>query len=165
MIVCRGIALFTARRYDEAIRLKEAHNPTNELRCWLAASYAAAGRVERPGPRWRNSWPPPSATWSSFPVAGWRIGSPTCTASSSTAIRRIRSSVRRSASGRAEIGSSGVSRRTCFRPAARKSARKNFGLTALAVRRHCLSTKLKQACRGRAPSPPSAAPGGADCSA
>jgi hypothetical protein len=26
--------------------LNQAHNPTNELRCWLAASYAAAGRVE-----------------------------------------------------------------------------------------------------------------------
>jgi TolB-like protein/Flp pilus assembly protein TadD len=46
VIVCRGIALFTARRYDEAIAtLKQAHNPTNELRCWLAASYAAAGRL------------------------------------------------------------------------------------------------------------------------
>jgi adenylate cyclase len=47
VIVCRGIALFTARRYDDAIAtLKQAHNPTNELRCWLAASYAAAGRVD-----------------------------------------------------------------------------------------------------------------------
>src|SRR5262249_50035934 len=47
IMVCRGIALFTARRYDEAIAaLKAAHNPTNELRCWLAASYAAAGCVE-----------------------------------------------------------------------------------------------------------------------
>jgi TolB-like protein len=46
MIVCRGIALFTARRYDEAIEtLKQAHNPTYELHCWLAASYAAAGRL------------------------------------------------------------------------------------------------------------------------
>jgi adenylate cyclase len=46
MIVCRGIALFTARRYDEAIEtLMQAHNPTYELRCWLAASYAAAGRL------------------------------------------------------------------------------------------------------------------------
>jgi len=45
VIVCRGIALFTARRYDEAIEtLKQAHNPTYEWRCWLAASYAAAGR-------------------------------------------------------------------------------------------------------------------------
>ena len=43
-IVCRGIVLFTARRYDEAIEtLKQAHNPTYELRCWQAASYAAAG--------------------------------------------------------------------------------------------------------------------------
>ena len=46
VIVCRGIALFTARRYDEAIEtLKQAHNPTYEQRCWLAASYAAAGRL------------------------------------------------------------------------------------------------------------------------
>ncbi len=42
----RGIALFTARRYDEAIAvLKQVHNPNNEVRCWLAASYAAAGRL------------------------------------------------------------------------------------------------------------------------
>jgi len=47
VIVCRGAALFTARRYDEAIAaLKRAHNQTNELRCWLAASYAAAGRID-----------------------------------------------------------------------------------------------------------------------
>jgi TolB-like protein len=47
MIVCRGMALFTARRYDEAIdTLMQAHNPTHELRCWLTASYAAAGRLE-----------------------------------------------------------------------------------------------------------------------
>jgi len=47
VIVCRGAALFTARRYDEAIAaLKQAHNQTNELRCWLAASCAAAGRVD-----------------------------------------------------------------------------------------------------------------------
>ncbi len=40
----RGIALFTARRYEEAIAtLKQVHNPNNEVRCWLAASYAAAG--------------------------------------------------------------------------------------------------------------------------
>jgi TolB-like protein/Tfp pilus assembly protein PilF len=40
----RGIALFTARRYDEAIAtLKEVHNPNNEVRLWLAASYGAAG--------------------------------------------------------------------------------------------------------------------------
>jgi len=47
VIVCRGIALFTARRYADAVAtLTQAHNPTNELRCWLAASYAAAGRVD-----------------------------------------------------------------------------------------------------------------------
>jgi adenylate cyclase len=42
----RGIALFTARRYEEAITtLKEVHNPNNEVRCWLAASYAEAGHL------------------------------------------------------------------------------------------------------------------------
>ena len=42
----RGIALFTARRYEEAIAtLKQVHNPNNEVRCWLAASYAAAGHL------------------------------------------------------------------------------------------------------------------------
>jgi len=47
IIVCRGMALFTARRYEDAIAaLTGAHNPTNELRLWLAASYAAAGREE-----------------------------------------------------------------------------------------------------------------------
>jgi TolB-like protein/Tfp pilus assembly protein PilF len=46
----RGIALFTARRYDEAIVvLKQVHNPNNEVRCWLAASYAAAGRLAEAG--------------------------------------------------------------------------------------------------------------------
>jgi TolB-like protein len=42
----RGIALFTARRYDEAIAiLKQVHNPNNEVRFWLAASYAGAGHL------------------------------------------------------------------------------------------------------------------------
>jgi hypothetical protein len=42
--MCRGVALFTARRYDEAVAtLKQVHNPTNEVRLWLAASYAGAG--------------------------------------------------------------------------------------------------------------------------
>jgi adenylate cyclase len=42
----RGIALFTARRYEEALAtLKQVHNPNNEVRCWLAASYAAAGHL------------------------------------------------------------------------------------------------------------------------
>lgn len=46
MIWYRGIALFTARRYDEAIAtLRQVHNPTNEVRCWLAASQAAAGHL------------------------------------------------------------------------------------------------------------------------
>jgi adenylate cyclase len=44
MILCRGIALFTARRYDEAVAaLKRVHNPTNEVRLWLAASSVGAG--------------------------------------------------------------------------------------------------------------------------
>jgi adenylate cyclase len=43
----RGIACFTARRYDEAIEtLKQAHDPINEVRGWLAASYAHAGRLQ-----------------------------------------------------------------------------------------------------------------------
>jgi len=42
----RGITLFTARRYDEAIAvLKQVHNPNNEVRFWLIASYGAAGRL------------------------------------------------------------------------------------------------------------------------
>ena len=41
----RGIAYFTARRYEEAIAaLKQVRNPINEVRAWLAASYAQAGR-------------------------------------------------------------------------------------------------------------------------
>ncbi|HKP27732.1 MAG TPA: hypothetical protein VJV39_27930, partial [Dongiaceae bacterium] len=41
----RGIAYFTARRYDEAIAaLKQVRNPINEVRAWLAASYAQSGR-------------------------------------------------------------------------------------------------------------------------
>jgi TolB-like protein len=44
--VCRGIAYFTARRYEEAIAtLIQVPNPNNEVRCWLAASCAKAGRV------------------------------------------------------------------------------------------------------------------------
>jgi TolB-like protein/Tfp pilus assembly protein PilF len=43
----RGICCFTARRYDEAIAaLRHARNPINEVRGWLAASYAQAGRRE-----------------------------------------------------------------------------------------------------------------------
>jgi TolB-like protein len=43
----RGITYFTARRYDEAITaLKQVRNPINEVRAWLAASYAQAGRPE-----------------------------------------------------------------------------------------------------------------------
>ena len=42
----RGIAYFTAGRYDEAITaLKQVRNPINEVRAWLAASYAQAGRL------------------------------------------------------------------------------------------------------------------------
>lgn len=43
----RGIACFTARRYDEAIAtLRQARDPINEVRGWLAASYAHAGRPQ-----------------------------------------------------------------------------------------------------------------------
>jgi adenylate cyclase len=46
VIDCRGIALFTARRYDDAIAtLQQVPSPTSETWCWLAASYAAAGRL------------------------------------------------------------------------------------------------------------------------
>jgi hypothetical protein len=39
-----GIAYFTARRYQDAIAaLKNVRNPVNEVRGWLAASYAQAG--------------------------------------------------------------------------------------------------------------------------
>ena len=42
----RGIALFTARRYEDAITmLKQVHNPNNETWFWLTASYAAAGHI------------------------------------------------------------------------------------------------------------------------
>jgi TolB-like protein/DNA-binding SARP family transcriptional activator/Flp pilus assembly protein TadD len=45
IIDCRGVALFTARRYDDAIAtLRQVPSPTYETRCWLAASYAAVGR-------------------------------------------------------------------------------------------------------------------------
>jgi TolB-like protein/DNA-binding SARP family transcriptional activator/Flp pilus assembly protein TadD len=41
-----GIVCFSAHRYDEAIAaLKHARNPINEVRGWLAASYAQAGRL------------------------------------------------------------------------------------------------------------------------
>jgi TolB-like protein len=43
----RGIVCFTARRYDEAIAaLRQARDPINEVRGWLAASYAHAGRLQ-----------------------------------------------------------------------------------------------------------------------
>jgi hypothetical protein len=42
-----GIACFSARRYDDAIAaLRQARDPINEVRGWLAASYAHAGRLE-----------------------------------------------------------------------------------------------------------------------
>jgi tetratricopeptide (TPR) repeat protein len=42
-----GIACFSARRYDDAIAaLRQARDPINEARGWLAASYAHAGRLE-----------------------------------------------------------------------------------------------------------------------
>ncbi len=43
----RGVACFTAGRYDEAIAdLRSIKGPINEVRGWLAASYAGAGRLE-----------------------------------------------------------------------------------------------------------------------
>jgi adenylate cyclase len=43
----RGMAFFTARRYDEAIAaLRTIEDPINEVRGWLAASYAGAGRLD-----------------------------------------------------------------------------------------------------------------------
>ena len=43
----RGITFFTARRYDEAIAsLRTIKDPINEVRGWLAASYAGAGRLD-----------------------------------------------------------------------------------------------------------------------
>ncbi len=43
----RGIAFFSARRYDEAIAtLRIIRDPINEVRGWLAASYAGAGRLD-----------------------------------------------------------------------------------------------------------------------
>jgi adenylate cyclase len=43
----RGAFCFTARRYDEAIAaLRQARDPINEVRGWLAASYAHAGRLD-----------------------------------------------------------------------------------------------------------------------
>ena len=42
-----GIVCFTARRYGEAIAaLRQTRNPINEVRGWLAASYAQAGRLQ-----------------------------------------------------------------------------------------------------------------------
>jgi TolB-like protein/Flp pilus assembly protein TadD len=43
----RGITFFTARRYDEAIvSLRAIKDPINEVRGWLAVSYAGAGRLD-----------------------------------------------------------------------------------------------------------------------
>ncbi len=43
----RGAACFTAKRYDEAIAdLRSIRKPFNEVRGWLAASYAGAGRLD-----------------------------------------------------------------------------------------------------------------------
>jgi TolB-like protein/Flp pilus assembly protein TadD len=44
---CRGIALFSARRYQDAIdTFIQLPEPNIEIRCWLAASYARAGRID-----------------------------------------------------------------------------------------------------------------------
>ena len=43
----KGAACFIAQRYDEAITaLRQARDPINEVRGWLAASYAQAGRLQ-----------------------------------------------------------------------------------------------------------------------
>jgi len=43
----KGIVCFTARRYEEAIAaLRQSRDPINEVRGWLAASYAHAGRQQ-----------------------------------------------------------------------------------------------------------------------
>jgi TolB-like protein len=43
----KGMAYFTARRYDDAIGiLRTIKDPVNEVRGWLAASYAGAGRYD-----------------------------------------------------------------------------------------------------------------------
>ena len=43
----RGIACFTAERFDDAIAdLRSIREPINEVRGWLAASYAQAGRLD-----------------------------------------------------------------------------------------------------------------------
>lgn len=42
----RGLVAFSARRYELAVdSLRQVHNPINEVRGWLAASYANAGRL------------------------------------------------------------------------------------------------------------------------
>ncbi len=43
----RGIACFTAERFEDAIAdLRSIREPINEVRGWLAASYAQAGRLD-----------------------------------------------------------------------------------------------------------------------
>ena len=43
----KGCAFFTARQYDDAIRiLRTIKDPVNEVRGWLAASYVAAGHYD-----------------------------------------------------------------------------------------------------------------------
>ncbi len=43
----KGIAYFTAHRYEDAIAsLKQVRDPINEVRGWLAASYAQANRLD-----------------------------------------------------------------------------------------------------------------------
>jgi tetratricopeptide (TPR) repeat protein len=52
----RGIGCFTARRYEEAITaFRQARDTNNELRGWLAASYAQAGRVQEAKAIWPSS--------------------------------------------------------------------------------------------------------------
>ena len=43
----KGITYYTARRYPDAIRaLRSIRSPMNEVRGWLAASYAQAGKID-----------------------------------------------------------------------------------------------------------------------
>jgi TolB-like protein len=81
-----GIACFSARRYEDAIAaLTQAHNPINEVRGWLAASYAQAGYLSEA--RAGDS----RIRWQCFLDQDWETGRPTGTACSSIATRRTSS--------------------------------------------------------------------------
>ena len=72
----RGIALFTARRHDEAVAtLRRVHNPINEVRLWLAASLAAAGSTAAAGAALAQFLDMAEREMARFPgrdLAGWR---------------------------------------------------------------------------------------------